>query len=85
VAVVLEVVEPDILAEVDVAGLVGMGAAELVVAGRAVEQSVVVDHTERVATLMVGGKIGDADFADDVVTAAVVAKRELAHTECLLV
>ena len=75
VAVVSEVVEPDIPAEVDIAGLEGMGAAELVVAGTVVGQSVAVDHTERAARVVVGGKI-----ADVAVTAPVVAKRELAHT-----
>jgi len=80
VAVVSEVVEPDIPAEVDIAGLEGIGAAELVVAGTVVGQIVVVDHTERAARVVVGGKIGDVDVADVAVTAAVVAKRELAHT-----
>ncbi len=79
-AVVSEVVEPDIPAEVDIAGLEGIGAAELVVAGTVVGQIVVVDHTERAARVVVGGKIGDVDVADVAVTAAVVAKRELAHT-----
>ena len=80
VAVVSEVVEPDIPAEVDIAGLEGIGAAELVVAGTVVGQIVVVDHTERAARVVVGGKIGVVDVADVAVTAAVVAKRELAHT-----